>query len=149
MAFHSHVLNQYQQVKVEGGVQAADPHRLVAMLLEGAKEKIHGAKLRILHNHGVKDVQEKGALIGGSIAIVDALRASLDMEKGGEIAANLEQLYDYMTRRLLEANLRNDVDALAEVAGLLGSIEEAWNAIAPKAPTPAPDDRPMAVSLGA
>ena len=100
MAFHSRVLNQYQQVKVEGGVQAADPHRLVAMLLEGAKEKIHGAKLRILHNHGVKDVQEKGALIGGSIAIVDALRASLDMEKGGEIAANLEQLYDYMTRLL-------------------------------------------------
>lgn len=149
MAFHSRVLEQYQQVKVEGGVQAADPHRLVAMLLEGAKEKIHGAKLRIIHNHGVKDVQEKGALIGGSIAIVDALRASLDMEKGGEIAVNLELLYDYMTRRLLEANLRNDVSALDEVAGLLGSIEEAWNAIAPKYPAPTPSERPPAVSVGA
>jgi flagellar protein FliS len=149
MALHSRVLDQYQQVKVEAGVQAADPHRLVAMLLDGAKEKIHGAKLRIVHNHGLKDVQEKGALIGGSIAIVDALRASLDMEKGGEIAANLEQLYDYMTRRLLEANLRNDVQALDEVASLLNSIEEAWNAIAPGGPNPAPVDHSSPVSLGA
>lgn len=140
----SHALNQYRQVKVQTAVPTADPHRLVAMLFEGALEKIQGAKLRIDH-HG--SIAEKGELISGAISITDALRASLDKTQGGEIAENLDQLYEYMGRRLLEANLHNDTKALDEVAFLLRSIEEAWSAIAPQETGPV---EPTArVSVGA
>lgn len=137
-------LNQYRQVKVQTAVTTADPHRLVSMLFEGALEKIRGAKLRIEHQGSVA---EKGELISGAISIIDALRASLDKARGGEIAENLDQLYEYMSRRLLEANLRNDVKALEEVAFLLHAIEEAWNAIAPR--NTAPVEPAACISVGA
>lgn len=128
MVGYGNAVNQYQQVKVQAGVQNADPHQLVALLFEGALAKIQGAKARITYKGSLA---EKGQLIGGAVSIIDALRASLDKEQGGEIAENLERLYVYMNSRLLEANLKNDVRALDEVIALLKPIDEAWKAIAP------------------
>lgn len=120
-------VSQYKQVNTHAQVLDADPHRLIAMLFDGALERIAYARGAMER----KDVALKGEFIGKAIAIVGALQDSLDFEQGGEIARNLDSLYDYMQRRLLEANVQNDTAILAEVASLLQEIREGWNAIAP------------------
>ena len=118
-------LQQYRKVGAQTGVEAATPHRLIQMLLEGALEKINLAKGYMQRN----EVSLKGSHISWAISIIDGLRMSLDKEGGGEIAENLDSLYDYMGRRLLEANLNNDVAMLDEVSGLLLEIKSAWDAV--------------------
>jgi flagellar protein FliS len=120
-------LNHYHKTGVHSGAMSASPHRLIAMLLNGALDKINIAKGYIAH--GV--VAGKGENIGCAISIVDGLRASLNKEEGGQLAENLDALYDYMGRRLLEANLESDVGKLEEVAALLNQIKSAWDAIEP------------------
>jgi len=115
----------YKQIDCYTGVNEADPHRLVQMLLDGALEKIAVAKGLITHNETAK----KGEAIGRAISIVSGLRSSLDISAGGEIAANLDNLYEYIERRLLEANLNNDVDILDEVLSLLREVKTAWESI--------------------
>ena len=118
-------IKAYNQVAVQTGVNDASPHRLIQMLLDAALEKIAKAKGFMVN----KKTQAKGENIGLAISIIDVLRASLDMQAGGDISRNLENLYDYMTRRLTEANLKNDVVLLDEVANLLLPIKQAWDAI--------------------
>jgi flagellar protein FliS len=96
------------------------------MLLEGALGKIAAAKGHM--DRG--EIRPKGEQIGSAISILEGLKTSLDMEKGGEIARNLEDLYTYMERRLIEANRVNDTALLDEVSDLLKQIKEAWDAIA-------------------
>lgn len=107
----------------------ADPHTLVTMLLDGAIERIVQARGALEHGMTAR----KGERIGKAIAIVDSLRASLDMEQGGEVAERLASLYDYMIRRLLHANLHNDAPALDEVSRLLKDVKAGWDGIADKA----------------
>lgn len=116
---------QYKAIGVHGGVTDASSHRLIQMLMEGALEKIAQAKGNIKRG----EISAKGKNISLAISIIDALRSSLDPEKGGEIAENLEALYDYMTRCLLDANVRSDVAKLKEVTSLLLEIKGAWDAI--------------------
>ena len=118
-------IKTYNQVAVQTGVNDASPHRLIQMLLDAALEKIAKAKGFMLN----KKIQDKGENIGMAISIIDVLRASLDMQAGGEVSQNLQSLYDYMTRRLTEANVRNDVAMLDEVVNLLIPIKQAWDAI--------------------
>ncbi len=118
-------IKAYNQVAVQTGVNDASPHRLIQMLLDAALEKIAKAKGFMVN----KKIQAKGENIGLAISIIDVLRASLDMQAGGDISRNLESLYDYMSRRLTEANLKNDVVLLDEVANLLIPIKQAWDAI--------------------
>lgn len=73
---------------------------------------------------------EKGVLIGKAINIIGGLRDVLDKEAGGELATNLERLYEYMTMRLFEASRHNDVSKLDEVAKLLGEVKSGWDGIA-------------------
>ncbi len=76
------------------------------------------------------NIQEKGNAISKAIRIIDdGLKASLDKQVGGEIATNLDALYDYMSRRLLEANIKNDPAILEEVRGLLADLRDTWNQI--------------------
>lgn len=124
-AFANRAMDQYKQVGTHVNADSADPHQLIVMLFDGALERIAIAKGAIERN----DIEEKGNKIGRVIAIVDGLRASLDKDNGGEIAENLDNLYDYLQRRLLEANLNNDLGILAEVAGLLKEIRTAWVAM--------------------
>lgn len=134
-------LKQYQQVSTQSGVAYASPHRLIQMLMEGAFERIATAK-GCIQRH---DIPGKGEQIGKAIDIIGGLRDALNMEAGGELATNLDALYDFMQRRLLEANLRSDIAILDEVADLLRPIKEGWDAIgnSPEAnPPPAPADAP-------
>ena len=122
----------YAKVGVESGVVAADPHKLIAMLYQGALLAIANAKNGILR----KDVAAKGAAISKAIAIIDeGLNASLDKKVGGDLAQNLSALYGYMCKRLLTANLKNDMAALDEVARLLNDLKGAWDSIRQSAAT--------------
>ncbi len=124
-ALANRAMNQYKQVGTHVGADIADSHQLIVMLFDGALERISIAKGAVIRN----DIEEKGHKISRVIAIVDGLRASLDKEQGGEIAENLDNLYDYMQRRLFEANLNNDLGILNEVADLLIEVRSAWMAI--------------------
>jgi flagellar protein FliS len=118
-------LQAYQQVNTQTSITDADPHKLIQLLLDGALERINMAKNRI----EAKDYAAKGNLINKSIEIIGALRSSLDFEQGGELAGNLEALYDYMERGLLQASIRNDVEKLDEIASLLRTVKEGWEGI--------------------
>lgn len=119
--------DQYRRMAVATSVAEADPHRLIALLLAGACERIRLAEACLQNG----DQARKGKAIGEACAIVGHLNGSLDHEAGGEIAGNLSSLYDYLMRRLTEANLNNDTGALQECLSLLVEIETAWNAIQP------------------
>ncbi|MCB1849655.1 MAG: flagellar export chaperone FliS [Gammaproteobacteria bacterium] len=121
----SNALSEYNSISVTGGVEDASPHRLIQMLMEGALDKIATAKGHILH----RDMAEKGRHISWAISIVGGLQNSLDMEAGGEISANLDNLYDYMIRRLVEAGVQNDPAILDEVSSLLLEVKSAWDVI--------------------
>ncbi len=126
-AAHSSPAASYRQMAVETSLTDADPHRLIAMLYDGAIESIGNAR-RALDK---RDIAARGAAITKAIRIIDeGLKASLDM-RAGEIATNLDALYGYMTRRLLRANMDADDTALLEVAGLIDQLRSAWTQIAP------------------
>lgn len=119
----------YAQVGTETGVAAASPHQLIVMLYEGLERWLTVARFAIMQSK----IPEKCKAFDKAQAILEELRVSLDRDKGGEIAANLDQLYEYMGMRLLEANLKNSLEALAEVQKLAGEIQGAWKAIGPNA----------------
>ncbi|MCF6323192.1 MAG: flagellar export chaperone FliS [Gammaproteobacteria bacterium] len=118
-------MDQYIRQSVQGGVESATPHRLIQMLMEGALDKIAAAKFNMEQN----EIAKKGENISVAISIIDGLRVSLDKPTGGEIAQNLDDLYEYMGHNLLQANLKNDVNLLDEVSKLLNKIKGAWDAI--------------------
>ncbi|RFC32222.1 MAG: flagellar protein FliS [Candidatus Nitrotoga sp. SPKER] len=121
-------IKTYNKVRIESSVAAADPHQLILMLFQGALLAIVNAKNAMLR----KDIPTKGAAISQAILIIDdGLKASLNKDVGGELAYNLAALYDYMTNRLLTANLKNDEIALDEVARLLNDLKGAWESIRP------------------
>ena len=118
--------NAYAKVGVETGVLAASPHKLIVMLFEGAMVALGTASRQM----AAGDIAGKGKSISKAIAIIeDGLRASLDRKAGGEIAANLDALYEYMTSRLVMANRDNQPELLDEVARLLAELKGAWDAI--------------------
>lgn len=119
-------LSQYKSISISSAIENATPHRLVQMLMAGALEKIAAAKGRMLY----ADHAEKGRQISWAISIISGLQSSLDMEAGGEISRNLDNLYDYMVRRLGEAGASNDPNILDEVTSLLSEVKSAWDAIA-------------------
>ena len=124
----------YTKIGVESGVSAADPHKLIAMLYQGALLSIANAKNGILR----KDIPAKAAAISKAFAIIDdGLNASLDKKVGGDLAQNLSSLYDYMCIRLTQANLNNDMATLDEVAHLLNDLKGAWESIRPAGSAPA------------
>ena len=118
-------LRQYQTVNTQAQLSDASPHRLIQMLMEGGLSRL--AQARGAMQHG--QVAAKGELISKAIGIIGGLREGLNLQSGGEIAANLDRLYEYMIARLVEANLRNDVALIDEVAGLLRNVKSGWDAI--------------------
>lgn len=115
----------YTKMGVTTGVENADPHRLIQMLIDGSIEKINRAKF-FLNN---KKVAEKGEHISWAISIIGGLRSSLDMDKGGEISQQLDGLYDYCCNTLIEANSENNEDKLNSVLGVMKEIKEGWDGI--------------------
>ena len=134
----SNNISHYNQVDRVSGVSDADPHRLVQMLLEGALGKI--AVVKGLMER--KEIAKKGEMISQVVSIVAGLRSSLDLSAGGELAANLDNIYEYTERRLLEANIKNDVKILDEVSKLLHEIKAGWESI----PSELRDKKPASMS---
>ena len=118
-------LDAYNTAKNEVVIDDASPHQLIAMLLDGAIERVTLAEGAMERG----EIAVTGTSIGKAISIVDNLRVSLDQQKGGQISENLASLYEYMTRRLLEANATKDTAMLSEVAGLLKEIKVAWDQV--------------------
>lgn len=118
--------NTYATVGMETGVVAANPHKLIVMLFDGAKTAVTNAMQQMKRG----ETEAKGQAISQAIMIINSgLRASLDKAAGGEIAASLDALYEYMSNRLLMANLNNEPAILEEVGSLLSQLREAWEAI--------------------
>jgi flagellar protein FliS len=116
----------YARVGIETGVQGASPHQLILMLYDGALFSLGIAEREMCNGN----MEQKGKAVSRAIDIIgQGLQASLD-DRGGDLAANLFALYDYMMRRLVQANLDNDPEILQEVARLLRDLKGAWEEIA-------------------
>jgi flagellar protein FliS len=118
-------LKQYQTVNTQAQAMEASPHRLIQMLMEGGLTRLAQARGAMERDQTAL----KGELIGKAIGIIGGLREGLDLQQGGEVAANLDSLYEYMVARLLEANLKNEAAPLDEVVGLLRNVKSGWDAI--------------------
>ena len=116
-------LAAYRSASVHSGVDAADPHRLVVMLMDGALERIATARGLMTNGTGAA---ERAQLLHRAVAIIDELRNSLNFKAGGAIATNLDALYEYMCQRIMQANAQNKPEWLDEVSRLLNEIRSAW-----------------------
>jgi len=129
---------------LEGCIASADPLELVRMLYQGASGAVRDARRYLAEG----EIALRSRSISKACEILIELTASLDHTAGGEISRRLEQLYDYMQRRLLEANIRQADEPLAEVLGLLATLGEAWDGIrvaaTPAQPSPSLWSHPMA-----
>lgn len=125
---HKTAAASYRNLDVQTMVDGADPHRLVEMLYDGAVVQV--AKAR--HALARRDIAVKCEATTRAIRIIDeGLKAALDA-RAGEVARNLDALYDYLTRTLVNANHKNDDGLYAEVEKLLGELRGAWRDIGPK-----------------
>lgn len=118
-------IDEYSRLALRTDIETASPHRLILLLLDGALDKIRAARTAMARGN----IAAKGSNITWAMSIIDGLRASLNHERGGQIAANLDALYDYMTRTLVTANLHNDDAKLGEVEKLLNEIRAGWKGI--------------------
>ena len=123
----------YRQVDVETSIANASPHKLVQMMFDGFIESIAQARGAMR----TKSIPDKARAVNRALGILeDGLHAGLNMEAGGQLAANLSALYTYVAMRLTHANLHNDEAALDECSRLIQPLQEAWVAIGPQVNTP-------------
>lgn len=134
MRANSRAIESYGDVQVTTGVSKANNVELIQMLFDGLIESLATTKGHIQHNN----IAEKGKSIARASRIVLGLQGALDFEKGGELAGNLNELYNYITRRLLHVNARNDLAALDEIHGLMTEIRGAWESVPALIPRAAP-----------
>jgi flagellar secretion chaperone FliS len=115
----------YSQTKARGSVEGADRHQLIAMLLDGLVDRISQARGHILH----RDIAAKGVAFSKAIGILSELRRSLNHDVEPVLTGRLDALYDYISRRLVHAQLHDDLRALDESERLISPIREAWHTI--------------------
>lgn len=118
--------NAYRQVGAHSGVESASPHQLIQMLFDGLFQSLNAARGAIERG----EVEEKGRHISKSVRILqEGLVMGLDLEKGGELAANLKLLYDYSVAQLTKANIHNDMVLVEEVITVLLPVAQGWKEI--------------------
>lgn len=115
----------YRTVSVHGDVESASPHRLIELMMDGALDRIASAAGFLARG----EIGRKGESVSKAINLIEGLRACLDHSRGAPVVVNLDALYEYMARRLLESNLHNDGAGFDEVSRLLREIRDAWHAI--------------------
>lgn len=118
----------YASVGLETSVAAANPHRLIAMLYEGAELAV---RMAIRHTREGDKAKKSLAVSRACSIVTEGLRASLDPQQGGEIAQRLDALFDYMNQRLMLTHMSSDAAPLEEVLGLLQELHGAWKQIGP------------------
>ena len=118
-------LKHYQAVDSHGLMDGASAHRVAQIMIDTLLTRVAEAKGHVQRS----EVAEKGTKIAKAIALVEGLIMSLDLERGGDIAANLQLLYEYIARDLVRANLEDSIEALDEVAELIGLIKSGWDGI--------------------
>ncbi|MDD4978547.1 MAG: flagellar export chaperone FliS [Gallionella sp.] len=134
-------ISAYKKVGIESSATSADPHKLITMLFQGALLAIANAKNQMLKN----ETMAKGKSISHAISIIgEGLHASLDTRVKGQLVQDLSALYDYMVRRLTEANIENNVAILDEVTGILTELKSAWDSIRPNNSQPVNQPQPVA-----
>lgn len=122
MSVNLSALKQYQNVDVRASVETASPHELITMLFDGALTAMAKAKGAIERD----DINERTTHLNKANDIVLGLKDFLDHEKGEDIAANLDLLYDYVVRALLQANRDNDADKVQEAMDLILQVKSGW-----------------------
>ncbi|WP_157670903.1 flagellar export chaperone FliS [Chitinibacter sp. GC72] len=128
MIVNRKAINAYGSTSLECQVEAASPHQLVVMLFDGVIKSINIAKFHLQQGN----VAEKGMALTKAIAIIEeGLRLSLDINSGGELAENLDALYEYSAYQLLQANLKNDESILDQVLSLMNDLRASWLSINP------------------
>ena len=125
MTLNKRAANAYRNVEVSSAVPYADSVQLIQMLFDGLIASLSDAEGHFERN----DIKGKNESIGKANKIIIGLQSALDFEKGKELSQNLSELYDYCIRRLLKANIRNDVEGIVEVKGLMKEISDAWNLV--------------------
>jgi flagellar protein FliS len=123
--------NAYANIGLETGVVAASPHQLIIMLYEGAELAVRKS---IKHMNTGEHALKSAAISQACNIIQEGLRAALDPHQGGDIALQLDALYDYMLKRLMLAHLNNQIPPLEEVLGLLRELHGAWAQIGSTSP---------------
>jgi flagellar protein FliS len=118
---------QYRSMSAQGNLAEASPYQVVQVMLDAVLSRVAEASGHLERG----EVAAKGEKIGKALQIIEALMLGLDKERGGDLAQNLERLYDYASRTLLKANLENRSDLLKEVISLLREIKLGWDGIAP------------------
>ena len=118
---------EYQQTNAATAVMDASPHQLTQLLLKAAMDKLSVAVGAVERN----DIQLRVASIAKAIDIVIELKSTLDLEKGGDVAAELDRLYQFVLDQLLDANLQSDTSKLQAAREIIGTIHEAWVQITP------------------
>ena len=119
----SRAASAYQRVNIETSVSSASPHQLVKILFDALLESVYLARAAMRQG----DISTKGRLIGKAVRILDeGLKPALNLEQGGDLAANLHGLYGFCSMRLIEANLRNDEVALADVLRVIEPLADGW-----------------------
>lgn len=113
------------QSYVKTDISTSDPLKLIIMCYEGAIESLKLAKENVKEGN----YEKKAKAFTRAQDIIDELLCSLDFEKGGVIAANLSNLYNYMLRRILFGNVKKDMSAIDEVIGMLDELLSAWQSI--------------------
>ncbi len=122
--------NAYRQVSAHSGVESASPHQLIQMLFDGLFQSLNAARGALQRG----DIEEKGRHISKAVRILqEGLVVGLDLEIGGELAANLKLLYDYSVAQLTKANVRNDEHLVEEVIKVLQPVAQGWKEIGPTA----------------
>lgn len=127
------VISTYRELDIATNVAEASPKMLIELLFEGAVAKLQRARGCIVHN----DIVGRSEALSKASEIIDGLRNALDLERGGDLANNLEELYTYMIRRLFRANADNDEAAVLEVISLITTVSEAWTALDDEVSSPA------------
>ncbi len=125
MRLHKLAFDGYGAVQVATGVATADSTKLILMLFDGLMESLAAARGHIEHGN----TTEKSKALSRAGRIVIGLQGALDFQQGGDLARNLDDLYGYVTRRLIHVNAYNDLQALEEVRGLMDEIREAWSSL--------------------
>jgi flagellar protein FliS len=121
-------LQAYKKVSVDSQLSAASPHRVVQMLMAGAIERLIQGKVAMEQGN----IPLKGERLGKALDIIISLRSCLSMDDGGEIASNLDQLYDFMITQVTLANQANNPQPIDDVIDIIREIKSAWDQIPPE-----------------